>query len=193
MTSQTNEPTLASTWYDIAGRPLSDQLLEWPADVFAVIAVILERSEAYRFALSPTGDLEWPPSRFASWCEAVEETGRQWCVWVENRQRPIPQLLAEEWSVVRKRAQMPLEHLAQGLDARVCEAMLTLHAIADEACAGLGIALETSDGEGCVYRARGRELLARTGSLARLRSLSVRVLPKVRTPQNGASFRSLSR
>src|SRR5262245_24331940 len=54
MTSQTNEPMLASTWYAIAARPLSEQFLEWPADVFAVIAVILERSEAYRFALSPT-------------------------------------------------------------------------------------------------------------------------------------------
>ena len=49
----------------------------------------------------------------------------------------------------------------------MCEALLTLHAIADEACAGLGVALDKSDGKGCVYRARGRELLARTGSLAR--------------------------
>jgi len=131
--------------------------------------------------------------RHPSWRDAVEEAARQWSVWVENRQRRSLQLLAEEWSVLRERARMPLEHLAKGLDAPVCEAMLTLHAIADEACAGLGIALETSEGEGCVYRARGRELLARTGSLARLQSLSVRVLPKVRTLQNGASFRSLSR
>ena len=50
----------------------------------------------------------------------------------------------------------------------MCDALLTLHAIADEACAGLGIALDRSDGKGCLYRARGRELLARTGSLARI-------------------------
>jgi len=35
-----------------------------------------------------------------------------------------------------------------------------LHAIADEACAGLGIAVDSSAAEGCAYRARGRELLA---------------------------------
>lgn len=62
----------------------------------------------------------------------------------------------------------------------MCEALLTLHAIADEACAGLGMALDRYDGKGCLYRARGRELLARTGALARIQSHSLRVLPKVR-------------
>ena len=81
------------------------------------------------------------------------------------------------------------KQLADGRDWRVCEALLTLHAIADEACAGLFVALDRSDGEGCIYRARGRELLARTGSLARMHSHFVRVLPKIRTPPTGrASF-----
>ena len=81
------------------------------------------------------------------------------------------------------------KQLADGRDWRVCEALLTLHAIADEACAGLFVALDRSDGEGCCYRARGRELLARAGSLARMHSQFVRVLPKIRTPPTGrASF-----
>ena len=46
---------------------------------------------------------------------------------------------------------------------------------------------------GLVYRAHARELLARTGSLARIPSHLVRVLPKIRTPPNGTSLRSLSR
>ena len=75
----------------------------------------------------------------------------------------------------------------------MCEALLTLHAIADEACAGLGVALDASDGNGLVYRARGRELLARPGSLARIPTHFMRVLPKLRTPPNGTSLRSLSR
>lgn len=67
----------------------------------------------------------------------------------------------------------------------MCEALLTLHTIADEACAGLFVALDRSDGRGCVYRARGRELLARTGSLARIHSGFVQVLPRIRTPSSG--------
>ena len=80
---------------------------------------------------------------------------------------------------------MPLEDLAQGLDWRVCVALLTLHAMADEACAGLGVALDTSDADACVYRARGREMLVRTGSMARVDPRLLRVLPKVRTPPTG--------
>jgi len=41
---------------------------------------------------------------------------------------------------------MPLELLSEGHDSRMCEAVLTLHAIADEACAGLGMALDRPDG-----------------------------------------------
>ncbi len=42
------------------------------------------------------------------------------------------------------------------------------------------------------HRARGRELLARTGSLARLPAHLIRVLPKVGTPLGGSSVRALS-
>src|SRR6478752_4793355 len=134
-----SEPTLASTWHAASRGAITDELLDWPPDVFALTNVILARSEAFRFALSPI---------------------RQW-------------------------ADMPLEHLAQGLDPRVCVALLTLHAMADEACAGLGVALDNSDAVACVYRARGRELLVRTGSLARINPRLLRVLPKVRTPPTG--------
>jgi hypothetical protein len=191
--SQTEDPTLASTWHAVAGSPVTDEFLEWPADLFALTNVILERSEAYRFVLALPSGLEWPPSRIPNWPEAVEEVGREWSVWVGDRHGSIPRLLAEEWSVFRERAGMPLEHLAEGRDRKVCEALLTLHAIADEACAGLGIALDSSDGKGSVYRARGRELLARTGSLSRIPPHFLRVLPKVSTPLNGTSIRSFSR
>ena len=191
--SHAEEPTPASTWYALAGGPFTDELLEWPADLFALTNVILKRTEAYRFVLSPPSGEEWPPRRFPSWSDAVEDAGRQWSVWLEDQKSPFPEILAEEWTVFRERAGTPLEDLAEGRDWRMCEALLTLHAIADEACAGLGMALDRSDGKGCLYRARGRELLARTGSLARIQSHSLRVLPKVCTPPNGTSFRSFSR
>jgi hypothetical protein len=46
-----SEPTLASTWYAVADGPISDLLLEWPPDVFALTNVLLARAEAFRFAL----------------------------------------------------------------------------------------------------------------------------------------------
>jgi hypothetical protein len=175
-------PTIASTWYAACGTPITDQLLEWPPDVFALTNVVLGRADAFRYTLSV---MDWPPSRWGDRAQAVEQAGRRWSAWAEGRTVPMPDLVAEEWRVVRQGGDVPLEDLAEGRQHRLCEAMLTLHAIADEACAGLGVALDSSNGQGCVYRARGRELLAHTGSLARIDTRLLRVLPKVITPPTG--------
>jgi hypothetical protein len=159
-----------------------DGLLEWPPDVFALTNVVLARAEAFRFALSRQ---HWPPSGFGDWAHEVEEAGRRWGAWAEDRTAVLPELVTAEWEVLRERLEAPLEQLASGRDDRGWEALLTLHAVADEACAGLGVALDTFHADGCVYRAHGRELLARTGSLARIDARYLRVLPKVRTPPTG--------
>jgi hypothetical protein len=185
--------TPGSVWQEVAGTMIGDELLEWPPDMLAATEVILQRSEAYRFALSPPADSTWPPAGFPGWPDAVTDAARQWGAWAEDRNGAIPGLLAREWGVVRARAGFPLDDLTEARDWRLCEALLTLHAIADEACAGLGVALDAADADGLRYRARGRELLARTGSLARIPAHLVRVLPKVRTPPTGSSVRALSR
>jgi len=188
-----DDPTLASAWRAVAGTTIGDELLEWPPDVFALTEVLLQRSEAYRFALSPPAGLTWPPASFPDWPGAVADAARQWSSWAEDPNEAIPGLLIQEWAVLRERAGSPLNDLTEARDWRLCEALLTLHAIADEACAGLGVALDASSADGLLYRARGGELLARTGSLARIPAHLVRVLPKVRTPPAGSSARALSR
>ena len=185
--------TPASVWEALAGGAIEDELLEWPPDVFALTDVILTRSEAHRFALSPPRGLSWPPRHIPDWADAVADAGRRWSAWIEEKTSTMPDLVAAEWDVIREAAGSPLEDLADASDWRVCEALLTLHAIADEACAGTGVALTASDGRGSIYRARARELLARGGSLSRLPSHALRVLPKVRTAPNGTSSRVLSR
>ena len=189
----TDEPTAASVWRSVAGTRVEDHLLEWPPDVFALTDTLLGRSEAYRFALSPPDEAEWPPSEVPGWPDAVVDVGRQWSSWVEDRHAPVPDLLAREWKILRDAIDSPFTDLSQARDWRLCSALLTLHAIADEACAGLGVALDASDGDGLRYRARGRELLARTGSLARIPAHRLRVLPKIRTADGGSSLRALSR
>jgi hypothetical protein len=180
------EPTLASVWQAVAGTAIGDELLAWPPDVFALAEVILQRSQAYRFALSPPPGSTWPPASSPDWAGAVAGAARRWSAWAEDRSDAIPGLLAQQWTVLRERAGSPLKDLTRARDWRLCQALLTLHAIADEACAGLGAALDATSADGLLYRARGRELLARTGSLARIPPHLIRVLPKVRTPQEAA-------
>jgi hypothetical protein len=178
-----SEPTLASTWHAASGAAITDELLDWPPDVFALTNVILARSEAFRFALSPIQD--WPPAGYPDWGRMVERGGLGWAAWVEHRRGPLPQVVGQEWAALKGGADVPLEDLAEGLEPRVCVALLALHAMADEACAGLGVALDTSDAVASVYRARGRELLVRKGSMARFDPRLLKVLPKVRTPPTG--------
>src|SRR5262245_43837332 len=193
LSSRKEEPTPASVWYSLARGSIIDEFLDWPADMFALTEIILGRTEVYRFVLSPPRGVDWTPSRISNWADAVEEAGRQWNLWVQDRKAAFPDLVAEEWQALRERAERSLEDLAEGRDWRMCEALLTLHAIADEACAGLGAALDGSVRKGCINRARGSELLARTGSLARIHTRYLRLLPKVRTPPAGTASTSFSR
>jgi hypothetical protein len=84
---QTEGPTPASTWQAVAGTPITDSLLDWPADLFALTNVILERSEAYPFVLSPPSGMEWPPRRLPGCSDAVEEAGMG--VSIHGARRPL--------------------------------------------------------------------------------------------------------
>jgi len=77
-TSPTHGPTPGSIWHGVAGVPITDDLLEWPPDLFAFTEIILKRSEAYRFALSSCAGMEWPHCRFPKWTDAIERTARDW-------------------------------------------------------------------------------------------------------------------
>jgi hypothetical protein len=184
---------LASAWQAVTGTTFGDELLEWPPDLLALTEVILQRSEAYRFALSPPAGAQWPPASLPEWPDAVTDAARRWSGWAENRDGALPGLLAREWATLRARAGAPLSDLTEARDWRLVVALLTLHAIADEACAGLGVARNAAGADGVRYRTWARELLARTGSLARIPARLIRVLPKAGTPASGSSARVLSR
>jgi hypothetical protein len=50
---RTHEPTSVSAWQAMFGSSITDELLEWPPDLFALVNLILEGSEAFRFAPLP--------------------------------------------------------------------------------------------------------------------------------------------
>jgi hypothetical protein len=190
--SGSESPTLGTLWHAISGSEFSDEILDWPPDIFAFTDVVLERSDAYRFAVSPPKGRRWPPSSVGLWNTAVASAARDWSERVGTDRTPLPQLVSEEWSVVRNGITAPLDELGDGEPWRLCEALLTLHALADEACAGTGVAVELA-GAGLRFRGRARERLARTGSLSRVSRRRLRVLPRVHSTPVGISFRSLSR
>jgi hypothetical protein len=106
------EPTVASTWEMTAGGEVTVELLDWPPDLFALTNVVLDRSEAFRFALSPVD--AWRPPRFSDWPASVEEAGREWGAWVEGRGEALPAMLSEEWIALQEGDHTGLEELARG-------------------------------------------------------------------------------
>src|SRR5262245_12154018 len=185
--------TVGALWHDIAGRRLGDELLEWAPDLVAFTDVVLARSEAYRFAVSPPEGTSWPPPEMADWSQAIADASVGWCAWVDGDRTELPGLVAEEWAAMCEHSATSLDELATGRAWRICQALITLHAIADEACAGTGVTVAGISRDGARFRARARELLARTGSLSRISRQRLRVLPCVRNPVGGPSIRSLSR
>ena len=94
--------TVGSVWHDVSGRPLGDELLAWAPDLFAFTDMVLDRSEAYRFVVSPPKGTSWPPSERPDWHLAIADASAGWCAWAEGDGTKLPGLVAEEWAVVRE-------------------------------------------------------------------------------------------
>jgi hypothetical protein len=177
-------------WAPLAELADCDEILAWPPDVFALCDRALEASEAYRFVVSP------PPGVVLSGPGGGVIAARlaaQWWQWIDGSVRTVPTPIASWWKVVRDAGQLGIEQLASGGEWEVIEALLALHTVADEACAGLGSATGAPPGPGCTFRAAARELFAETGSLSRASPAVLRVLPRCRANAGRISIRSLSR
>jgi hypothetical protein len=184
------EATIGSIWLAASGRAVDDDLLRWPPDMFAFTDLILDRAEAYRFVVSPPSGRGWPPA--GAWPQDVSAAARCWSEWTTERPGDLPDLVAREWGVVRDALDTLPGAVASGRAWRLTQALLTLHAVADEACAGTATGTKAPD-VGIVLRARSRELLARTGTISRIDPARLRVVPKYRTPNGGITYRSISR
>jgi hypothetical protein len=185
-----------------SGRPIEIDLLHWPPDLFALTDTVLERTEAYRFVVSPPEDRVFRPVRDPGWDETIAAAARDWSSWVAAPVGGPPRIVADLWAEVQTGAATPLEEVASGRAWTLCEALLSLHAISDQACApdaisaspgASGAVTDAVSAAGASFRARVRELLARTGSMSRVDRNRLRVLPKYRTPGGGIAARSIDR
>jgi hypothetical protein len=163
-------------------------LLTWPPDVFALTDLLLVQADAYRFVSSPPAGATWPPHD--RWTASVRGGGGEWSEAVRLGTAPGPGLLLDQWEILSKAREAPLHLLSRGDPWNVCEAVITLHALADEACSFLA-AMDGS--RGSAFADRAWAMLEREGSLSRLPSSRVRVLPKTHVPAGGITVRSLAR
>jgi len=164
------------------------QLLFWPPDVFAVVAALLLKSGAYAHAVSG-----WQRNvLLTEWVKNLRDIGRDWRA---SPNEPPEQVRGWYETLLQKKS-APVLNLCN--DADLCSALLQLCAAADEACVGVGCTLP-NPGSAHNFREQASKRLAETALTYDVSTLckkvhqsTVRVLPKLHTPQSGITIRSLT-
>lgn len=182
--------TISSYFADFGPTPTWDEVVWWPPDVFALTNLILDHTEGYRFVVAPRTGRRWPP--VPAWNERVQAAARAWrdCG-SARRRRPLPEFLVDHWHTISRGRDTPLDAIQTGTKWEANEALLTLHAIADEACAE--VAVRGPWASAGSFERRAWKLLQRHGSLSRLSPARVRIVPKTHVSAHGITIRSLSR
>jgi hypothetical protein len=157
----------------------------WPPDCFALCLALLKRSGAYAQLLR-----DWPPSKdrtLSIWAARVRKLGEKW---QRSQPKDYPDDLEGEWQVVCQSFAIPLKELRE--QRALCEALMKLVAVADEACEGVGAPKDQAR-EDDPLQDLGADLLAEYGTLClEIDPSRLRVLSRMHTPQNGLTERSLS-
>ena len=180
---------IGALWATLVDPDRLDVVLSWPPDVFALVDRVLDASEAYRFVVSP------PPGAELQW-RREPVSANDWLEWLDRNDRndrAAPDAISNAWQIVSNARSVRIDELGTGGEWDVIEALLFLHAVADEASAGLGSAAVVAPGRGCAFRAAARELFAESGSLSTISPTVLRVVPRCRSSTGGISIHSLSR
>jgi hypothetical protein len=165
------------------------ELLRWPPDTFALTSSLLGDSGAYRFVVCPPPGHRWPPSEpygDEGWHEAITRGAAAWAETAGEPAAEPPDVVARYGTVLAAAEGLELASLEDPASWETVVAILSLHALADEACVGAGLH------GGTPFQRLAAERLTAAGTLARLSPGRVRVLPKLRPPESGITLRSLS-
>ena len=187
MTAQT-ERTVRSYFDSFAPAPNWDDLVGWPPDVFALANLVLDHTESYRFVVAPPPGRRWPPLK--DWNAEIPHAARAWRDACVTSGGALPPLVRDSWGIVTRSSDVSLAEVRSGAAWELVAALVTLHAIADEACAGVVSAAPRIGGS---FERSAWALLESRGSLSRLSPIRVRIVPKTNFSPRGITIRSLSR
>lgn len=171
-----------SVWSD-------EEILTWPPDVFAIAAALLSRSGAYSHAVSGW-DRE---GKLQVWTEEMRRIGTEW----SEKRDQVPEQVRGWYESLRAKRDSLVQNLCE--DEELCCTLIQLCAAADEACIGVGRPLPNA---AIASRPLRKEASKRLLDCARHNEVStlckkvhqstIRVLPKLHTPQSGITIRSLT-
>jgi hypothetical protein len=184
------EPTIEQYLAGIlAGLPDGSNFPWWPPDCFAICLTLLKQPGAYTQLLQ-----DWPPDRgkdeaLANWTSSVRDLGAEWRTALRLGLGPQFNGLSNEWEQVCRSFKRQLWTVAKDRD--LLKTLMKLVAVADEASEGVGAPEDM--GEDDLFLRQTRAFLWDDATLGvRVDHARVRVLPRMHTPQNGLTERSVS-
>jgi predicted amidohydrolase len=174
-------------------RLSSDRTMpKWPPDVFGTCMGVLAKCGGYNKGLS-----NWPPTgaNAKNWAKSIASLAKEWRNGFMRGVVPIQ--LEKQWDGLLEYWNTELEKIAD--HRKACQLLLGLCASADDACQGVGLPIDLGKrltlNELKFYNYAdlmlSRECCGSTLG-AELHPLNARILPKMHTPQNGLTCRSLS-
>lgn len=185
--------------------------LRWPPDMFAFTSAVLRQTGCYRYVLDQSfqRDVTWQAriERCADrWLGLVDEIVTAWFdgraakVAFPNDVEPLCGAIGDLETLAPAVTMEDLRTLHTEDGRRLARALITIHAVADEACTSFGMLgrfarrkrREDANDIGSHTICLANFLLTAYGSLSTLCKHHGIVLPKMRTPQSGLSLRSLS-
>jgi hypothetical protein len=167
------------------------EAVNWPPDIFALCAAVLQKSGAYTTAVT-----KWPPQNgkpmsASEWTSFIAGEGSKWRAGVVNKN--IPSNIKNWWEIVIQGQTKSLDNLKN--ERALCDALLQLSAAADEACEGIGLIKKPDD----KFDQLVEDMIAKQMNVGKISTLcegidtkKLCVLPKLHTPRNGITIRSLS-
>jgi hypothetical protein len=187
--SDEGKRSVSSYFQAFAPAPEWVELVWWPPDVFTLANLVLDHTEGYRFVVAPPPGRRWPP--LPDWSGQVRTAAQAWRNGSTPRGCEPPPLVRRCWATVTRHRDAPLTEIRSGEAWELTTALLTLHAIADEACAEVASCGRRASRPS--FEGRAWALLQEQGSLSRLPPTRVRIVPKGHLSARGITIRSLSR
>ena len=186
--------------YLLPGAANGNRVPAWPPDVFCLCAAILQNSGAYSRVLDDRRGLDAAESS-KNRALRLRKVGKLWTASFESGKPP--KAILGLWARIFANKSTPLNELGTDSGATCRNALVDLLAVADEACAELGIFKIDSrrrelGGLGA-FRFQAEKLFVNSMSgpegatlCKEIHPSRARVLPKMHTPQSGLTIRSLS-
>ena len=190
----------------------------WPPNMFALIAMVLQRTGAYRICLQQT---KWWEKK--TWQQNVSEGAGLWIEYsnslILNKKMGRPfnnknskefaeayAIIEHNWNTINLNELRIISNINDNYNKPNADpnynkniigftiALLKILAAADYCCSGLGLVGQVTKQPKHLklFHAVANLLLNNTGSLSTIPKFYGTVLPKMRTPQSGMTLRSLS-